>query len=299
MLRGLFVTLLSLFVPSPIITGLLTFLLLEFAFTADSMSAQDKLNLEQALRIAAENHEQAIRQEARLAKDRLILEQQLRAGAEEREQAIRQEARLTEESVRKAMKDLAESRKAMEDLYKSIDDSVGQAQEDLEKRVAELTAENAQLRVEKAKPEKLQKSNGLILEFPEKGQLVSFRALEQDYFDQERKELLLQVLRDTNNFHEDSRRHHILQDILNHNAVTQSRKDMLEKKLKNLFRGYRRMTTEIENALKSIGGEIIADKNHYKIRFYDDNRYIMTIAKTPSDHRAGENIVRDIRNLLY
>ncbi len=58
------------------------------------------------------------------------------------------------------------------------------------------------------------------------------------------------------------------------------------------------MKPQIQSALTNMGFEIISETNHYKIRFCQDNRYVISFAKTASDHRAGMNIASNICNLL-
>ncbi len=40
--------------------------------------------------------------------------------------------------------------------------------------------------------------------------------------------------------------------------------------------------------------EISEDGSHYKIKYYGDDRYATSLAKTGSDHREGENIAHQI-----
>ena len=41
--------------------------------------------------------------------------------------------------------------------------------------------------------------------------------------------------------------------------------------------------------LLNLGFEITEEGKHYKLTYRDDPRYIVTIGKTPSDNRSGNN----------
>lgn len=126
---------------------------------------------------------------------------------------------------------------------------------------------------------------------------ISFELTENDFYDSERKDIILDILKNVNNIHDKSRRYHLWQDVIKNNAST-GRREALKNEIQALFTGYRTMTVQIEKALDDMGFEIISEKNHYKIRFREDNRYVVTFSKTASDHRAGKNIATEICKLL-
>jgi len=68
-------------------------------------------------------------------------------------------------------------------------------------------------------------------------------------------------------------------------------------KLKNLKK-YDRMNQEIEALLKDIGFEIRKGR-HHKAVFVSDDRYVISIPKTPSDHRVGKNLDGEIRKRIF
>ncbi len=50
--------------------------------------------------------------------------------------------------------------------------------------------------------------------------------------------------------------------------------------------------------LRSVGFEVVSQSNHYKLKFRGSERYWFSLAKTPSDDRAGKNLVSDITKTL-
>lgn len=94
-----------------------------------------------------------------------------------------------------------------------------------------------------------------------------------------------------------SRKKHILMDLILANKVCDTREQCL-KELKSLFKNYKGVTPKIRKGLKQLGFEIIESHNHNHIRFIGDNRFQVAFAKTPSDYRVGNNIIRDIKSAL-
>ncbi|HHC74449.1 MAG TPA: hypothetical protein ENK78_05200 [Thiothrix sp.] len=94
-----------------------------------------------------------------------------------------------------------------------------------------------------------------------------------------------------------SRKKHILMDLVLANKVHDNREQYL-KKLKSLFKSYKGMTPRIRKELKLLGLEVVESHNHNHIRFIEDSRYQVAFAKTPSDYRVGNNMIRDIKLAL-
>ncbi|MDJ0900382.1 MAG: hypothetical protein QNJ55_16380 [Xenococcus sp. MO_188.B8] len=129
--------------------------------------------------------------------------------------------------------------------------------------------------------------------------IISLNITEKDFYIEESKDLILDILKKSlNNLHEDSRRQHIVSDIIKHNHSNSAREE-IKQKTKDIFGDYKRMTNEKRKELEKIGFEFISDSNHYKLRFKEDPRYQFSCSKTPSDQRSGRNLVREIRNKLF
>lgn len=122
---------------------------------------------------------------------------------------------------------------------------------------------------------------------------------EKEFFQDEKKELILSVLSDSlANILDDTRKKHIVQDIIQQNTI----KEILSKKreeVKRLLTDYSGLTGKLKQELQQLGFTITEDGKHYKLTYFNDKRYIIHMAKTPSDGRAGKNIVSDINNKVF
>ena len=122
---------------------------------------------------------------------------------------------------------------------------------------------------------------------------------EKEFFQDEKKELILSVLSDSlANILDDTRKKHIVQDIIQQNTI----KEILSKKreeVKRLLTDYSGLNGKLKQELQQLGFTITEDGKHYKLTYFNDKRYIIHMAKTPSDGRAGKNIVSDINNKVF
>lgn len=89
----------------------------------------------------------------------------------------------------------------------------------------------------------------------------------------------------------------VLQDLLNANECEEIQAQR-QTELKRVLKGYRTLTPEIQSTLIDAGFRI-TDGKHYKLTYYDDERYTVTMAKSGSDWRGGENLISEIRKRIY
>ena len=89
----------------------------------------------------------------------------------------------------------------------------------------------------------------------------------------------------------------VLQDLLNANESEEIQAQR-QTELKRVLKGYRTLTPEIQSTLIDAGFRI-TDGKHYKLTYYDDERYTVTMAKSGSDWRGGENLISEIRKRIY
>lgn len=158
----------------------------------------------------------------------------------------------------------------------------------LQRRIETLTRENNALRAENAGLNN--KVNGLD-EIP-----VINMGREQDFYHDEIKEIVLSALDNEIQTRSDKggRREHVLSDLLESNdyqRVYHQRKGVIQKLLKN----YNGMTSKIRNALQEFGFAISEDGKHYRLTYFGDTRYNITLAKTPSENRGSQNVVHEIQ----
>ncbi|MFE0759319.1 hypothetical protein ACFW16_35525 [Inquilinus sp. NPDC058860] len=96
----------------------------------------------------------------------------------------------------------------------------------------------------------------------------------------------------------ESRKHHILQDVIDNNGAKNISKEMKEN-IKSILRDYKEMTRQKRSELENLGFEIEDDGKHYKIVYNGDARYTFILSKTGSDHRSGLNCASDISKILF
>lgn len=121
---------------------------------------------------------------------------------------------------------------------------------------------------------------------------------EKEKFKGEITDLVLGALNEhAKSLQTNSRKQQLLNDVLKNNPVDGTR-DRLVEELKQIFNNYNGVTSSMRSSLKVMGLEVVEDGNHNHLRFIDDNRYKVAFAKTPSDRRAGANIIRDIKSAI-
>lgn len=122
---------------------------------------------------------------------------------------------------------------------------------------------------------------------------------EKEFFQGEKKEFVLSVLSDSlQNIQDGTRKKHIIQDIIQQNDsenILNHKRD----KIKRLLTNYSGLNGKSKQELKQLGFTVTEVGKHYKLTYFDDNRYTITMAKTPSDGRAGKNNVSEINKKLF
>lgn len=122
---------------------------------------------------------------------------------------------------------------------------------------------------------------------------------EQDLFAGEIQDIVIDALQSSfKNSHADSRRQHVISDILSHNQVTGSAATIQEE-IKRILKGYVNMDVKTRTSLTKLGFDITDDGKHYKAVFQGDGRYMFSISKTSSDHKSGMNLASDISKKLF
>lgn len=120
---------------------------------------------------------------------------------------------------------------------------------------------------------------------------------ERDFYPNEIKCIIISALKNSNLVN-DSRRAHVIQDIIEHNKVddiSQKFKD----KIKESLRNSNGLDAKIRRELADIGFTISDDGKHHKLLFMGDDRYTFALQKTGSDFRGGLNAAGDICRLLF
>jgi hypothetical protein len=103
----------------------------------------------------------------------------------------------------------------------------------------------------------------------------------------------------SNNVRHDSRRQHILNAILESTPATQMA-ETLRNKIREVLRGYTGMDGRTKKSLEELGFSVDKDGPHWKLTFYDDDRYTYSLATSGGDsRRGGLNAASDISNLFF
>ena len=174
-----------------------------------------------------------------------------------------------------------------EQVYSEFNDELKTLQE----RIDSLTLENEALRAENA---------GLHSKFGEMDKRpVLVMGDEEDLYPGEIKELVLSVLEDEleRRVAKRSRRSDVFSDLIEKNdyqGVYRKKKAEIQRILKN----YTIMDAKTRKALQDFGFRIEEDGKHYRLTYFGDDRYNTTVAKTPSDARAGKNIAHYIEQTM-
>lgn len=158
--------------------------------------------------------------------------------------------------------------------------------DNLKKKVQELTHENEAL---KAENQGIRKHSISVNAEP-----VLVKGSECDLYPGEIKEMVLDLVSDgIKNTNDKSRRQDVYNDVLNANDYQNVRKKR-EKEIKDLFKGYKSLNSEMRKKLEKYGFTITEEGKHYRLTYHGDHRYSTTIAKTGSDNREGMNIATEI-----
>ncbi len=201
---------------------------------------------------------------------------------QERIKQSRDERLRVEEESRKAIARGEEAQNLANDLLVSVDEEIESLEAQVEQyrnQVEALQAENTGLRA---------KMNGLT------SMPLLYMGDETDLYDGEIKDIIQSVLIEgRRNAPNDSRRADILDDIIRTNGYKGISTERI-KRIKELFKGYKTMSGAMRRELEGMGMEITEDGIHYKVKYYGDDRYATSIAKSASDHREGDNIAHQI-----
>ncbi len=122
---------------------------------------------------------------------------------------------------------------------------------------------------------------------------IVFNCSEEEFFEGEIKDMILKVLlnekeqMDTDPNQKGWRKYHVLSALLQDNEVVGKGKE-LEKELKDILSRIDRINAKDRRRLRELGF-VSRENKHNKLYFHNDDRYLITLGKTPSDSRAAPN----------
>lgn len=127
---------------------------------------------------------------------------------------------------------------------------------------------------------------------------IVYQGEEEDFYPDEIKDMILGALDEVRmNSEATTRRADILDDILHSNEY-QHLSEQRKQRVKAMFKGYKNVSSAMKQELMDLGMTISDDGKHYKLTYRDDPRYMVTIGKTPSDNRAGNNNAALINKIM-
>ena len=120
-------------------------------------------------------------------------------------------------------------------------------------------------------------------------------SVEVELYPGEKMEILVEVVRDARyRLLEGSRRADIIDDFLRGNP-TRNLPAQKGEKLKKILKGYKVLDAATRSKLEDLGIDIEVTKKHYKLRYYGDSRYTLSLPCSGSDNlRGGKNSASNI-----
>lgn len=188
-------------------------------------------------------------------------------------------------------KQILATQMAIEEENKNLYDVFGEQLEKMEESNRKLSNEVQRLTAE---------IQGLRMRYLDKDKSsVLYFGDEKEFYTDEIKEIVLDIMYEyRKKCKENSRRWHIISDLLECNefrGLPEKRKEQL----KNALKGYKKLNGSLKCLLEILGFEISDDGKHYKWTYYGDHRYVVTAAKSCSDERAGMNLSSVIEKLMF
>lgn len=185
-------------------------------------------------------------------------------------------------------------KKAMDDARAEADTLLEVFDEDMTKmqrQIEELTRTNEILRYE---------NQGLRAKLETLGATpFLFTGDEHEFYPGEIKDLILSTLSDSlDRLPPQSRRIDVVKDILRNNAFMKISKERAVK-IKAVLKNNDGMTGRVRQALEELGFVLTEDGKHIKATYYGDDRYLITISKTPSDGRSGKNVASEAIKICF
>jgi hypothetical protein len=164
---------------------------------------------------------------------------------------------------------------------------------------AEITAKNKQLEEAEEEIRRLRAQQRPYLAAPKKSGVQLSTGGEQEFFDGEFLEVIIDSLNAAaGNAQSDSRRQHVLTVVAMSNPANEALRDRKER-LKSILRQYQSMDKHTAKELEDLGFTISEEGKHHKLTYMGDDRYVFALPKSGSDHRGGLNAASDIGKRIF
>ena len=158
-------------------------------------------------------------------------------------------------------------------------DSFGAEQEEKEKTIEELNNKIIALQAE---------NQGLHAKVDSLGEVpLLFYGAEEEFYEGEIRDQILEMLEGCrHHVQKNSRKEHILMDILANNERS-DRLEHMREAIKKILKGYTKVTDSLKRELKDFGFVITKDTGHYKLTYKGDPRYFFIMSGSGSDSKHG------------
>lgn len=125
------------------------------------------------------------------------------------------------------------------------------------------------------------------------------RGDEQDYYPGEMRDAIVKALiAGRASLVPDSRWMHLVDAVLSANSPSDLHDEVVAE-LKKALSKMSKFGGAEKRALEAVGFSVADAGKHVKAVYFDDERYMITVPKTPGDHRAGRNLVSDITRTIF
>lgn len=129
---------------------------------------------------------------------------------------------------------------------------------------------------------------------------MSIQYTEKDFYPNEVRDVLLEILKKTEKTigtdEQKRRSYHVLKDILENNDVTDYRNQVINR-ISNILEKNKSIDRICAELLKE--GFTVRGRDHKKVYYQNDGRYMVTIACTPSDGLTSKNTSHDAIDLIF
>lgn len=203
-----------------------------------------------------------------------------------REKRLKDELKKERDNKQKSEDALMDALTTIEELQSQIS-QFKEASQQAEAETRRLQAQTERLKAENAR---LQERSG-----GEGGNPVLSYGRERDFFDGEIRDYVLEAVsheRQNTRGSEGAKRMRkadVLDDILAANAYERLHERRREK-IKGMGARFVEHDSQLDSDLSDLGFRRIRDANHIVYEYGGDSRYRITVSKTPSDFRSGENM---------
>lgn len=131
---------------------------------------------------------------------------------------------------------------------------------------------------------------------------IMFNCSEEEFFEGEIKDMILKLLQDemkkmnTDPNQRGWRKYHVLEALLKDNEIIGKGKE-LDEELKDILSKIDRINAKDRKRLRELGF-VSRENKHNKLYFHNDDRYLITLGKTPSDSCAASNSASTATNTI-